>query len=60
MPNGGYVKENGITVCEEHHMMAEEYHSTGTALPGFHPDDLYKVIGSSKEEAYRASLRLKV
>lgn len=59
MPNGGYVKENGITLCqEEHHPLAEVYHSTGTAAPGFSPDDLYKKIYSSHAKAVEASENL--
>jgi hypothetical protein len=26
MPNGGYVPENGMTLCETCHMLAEQYH----------------------------------
>ncbi len=59
LPNGGYVKENGISLCPECHIKAEIYHSTGTALEGFSPKDLYKLIGSSYNEAYEASLKLK-
>ena len=55
MPNGGYVKENGISLCPAHHEMAEIFHSTGTAHPGFAPDDLYRMIGSSHELAVKAS-----
>lgn len=58
MPNGGYVKENGISVCDDCHMKAEHYHQTGEALDGFHPNDLYKLIGSSLEDAIRASNKL--
>ena len=60
MPNGGYVKENGITLCPTHHMEAEQFHISGgtTWVTGKHPDDLYKLIGSSKEKAIRASERL--
>lgn len=58
MPNGGYVKENGISLCPECHIKAEVFHSTGTAVPGFSPDDLYKKIGSSYEKAVKASERL--
>jgi len=58
MPNGGYVPENGITLCDIGcHSIAEQYHRTGSALPGFSPDDLYKKIGSSKEKAIEASER---
>ena len=61
MPNGGYVKENGISLCHEHHMMAEAYHmSNGNSWEqGFHPNDLYKVIGSNKELAEEKSNKLK-
>lgn len=62
MPNGGYVKENGITLCNAAggcHEKAEVYHSTGEALEGFSPMDLYRFIGSSMEKAVAASKRLK-
>jgi hypothetical protein len=55
MPHGGYVKENGISVCEECHLKAEAFWSTGTAVEGFAPDELYKLIGSSYEAAVTAS-----
>lgn len=60
MPNGGYVKENGISLCETHHMNAERFHITGGMewVEGMHPNDLYKAIGSSYEQALRASERL--
>lgn len=58
MPNGGYVKENGISLCAECHEKAEVYHSTGTAVEGFAPDDLYKKINSSYEKAVKASEKL--
>jgi hypothetical protein len=64
LPNGGYVKENGITLCDVDggcHMKAEEYHISGgkSFQYGFHPNDLYAKIGSSLESAVRASERLK-
>jgi predicted restriction endonuclease len=58
MPNGGYVKANGISLCEKCHLLAEEFHSTGIAAPGYSPTDLYNKIGSSYEEAVEASKRL--
>lgn len=60
MPNGGYTKENGISVCEEHHLMCEQYHiSKGKNwIEGFHPADLYKKIESSYKLAYLKSLDL--
>jgi hypothetical protein len=59
MPNGGYVKENGISLCPTCHEKAEVFHSTGTALEGWAPEDLYKKVGSSYELAVEASERLK-
>lgn len=59
MPSGGYVKENGITLCKDDcHLKAEEYHSTGTAAPGFSIDDLYAAIKSSYTQAFVASENL--
>jgi hypothetical protein len=59
--NGGYLLANGITVCDECHAKAEQYHSSGETSwePGFHPDDLYKLIGSSFELALKADAKLK-
>lgn len=58
MPNGGYVKENGISLCEECHRKAEVFHSTGEVVPGYSIEELYVLIGSSYEKAYENSLRL--
>lgn len=58
MPNGGYVKENGISLCSVCHIKAEEYHSTGVAVPGFSIDDLYAAIKSSHKLAITASEKL--
>ena len=52
MPAGGYVKENGITLCSVHHYEAE------MAVEGMQATILYDRIGSSYEEALRASERL--
>jgi hypothetical protein len=57
MPNGGYVKENGISVCAECHEKAEEFHATGQAHVGYAPEDLYGRIGASYERALRAAER---
>jgi len=58
--NGGYVKENGITLCKDCHVKAEKYHmSSGVEYyPGFHPNDLFKKIKSSLELAIEKSLFL--
>lgn len=60
MPNGGYVKENGITLCPKHHLDAEQFHiSNGEKwIDGMHPNDLYLKIGSSKEIAIEKSKNL--
>lgn len=58
MPNGGYVKENGISLCSTCHEKAEVFHSTGQSLTNWAPDDLYRLIGSTHEAAVRASRRL--
>ncbi|HYH67766.1 MAG TPA: hypothetical protein VD866_23920 [Urbifossiella sp.] len=56
MPNGGYVPENGITLCDDGcHRLAEVFHQTGTPHPGFAPADLYARIGSSHDVAVRAA-----
>lgn len=54
LPNGGYVAENGISVCDRCHALAEVFHQTGTPHPGYAPADLYARIGSSEEAARRA------
>lgn len=61
MPNGGYVRENGITVCKDScHMEVEKFHITEGKewIPGLHPDDLYNLINSSYEEAFNKSEKL--
>lgn len=65
MPNGGYVIENGISLCKQPrlgsqscHEKAEEFFAKGEALPGFHPDDLFILIGSTRDKAEKASLKL--
>lgn len=53
MPNGGYVKENGISLCDECHVKAEVWHSSEKKefVDGYHPNDLYMLINSSYELA---------
>ncbi len=60
MPNGGYVVENGIALCNTCHLKAEQYHVTGIAHQGYEPETLYKIIGSSYDLAIKASERLGV
>lgn len=55
MPNGGYVVENGITLCDECHLKAEMFHATGKSFPGYSPEDLYAAINSNKKLAIEKS-----
>jgi len=59
MPNGGYVLENGIALCSNCHVKAEQFWSKGSGEPGFSSDELYKKIGSSFEIAKEKSFNLK-
>lgn len=61
MPHGGYVKENGISLCPSHHMDAEVWHTSEGRehVAGMSPSDLYKVIRSSYELACKKSQELK-
>lgn len=71
MPNGGYVKENGITLCDCYdgcHFKAEQFNcgytewyviqTKGQYLEEFTAEKLYKKINSSYELAYKKSERL--
>lgn len=59
MPSGGYVLENGITLCKNAcHIKAEIFHSTGISYPGFSVNELYGAIKSSLNEAIIASSKL--
>jgi len=62
MPNGGYVPSNGITLCKAVcHLKAEKFHITGGKEweEGFHPNDLFKKIGSSEEQAIEDAIKIK-
>lgn len=68
MPNGGYVASNGISLCKTRrsdanfscHELAEAYYASKKmeCHEGFHPDDLYKLIGSSYKQAIEDSEKL--
>ncbi len=58
MPNGGYVAENGISLCWTCHVFAEDYYANGKTVKGYRPEDLYTLVGSSYEKALRSSERL--
>jgi 5-methylcytosine-specific restriction endonuclease McrA len=57
--NGGYVKENGISLCKANcHLEAESHHNGEEPAKGYSPFDLYNLIGSSHDKAVKASERL--
>ena len=56
--NEGYVRENGIALCVICHVHAECVEQGRGTHDGFEPANLYKVIGSSLEEALATALRL--
>jgi 5-methylcytosine-specific restriction endonuclease McrA len=66
LPKGGYVKENGITLCDTEqnscHQKAESWWQDSalqsTGHEGFDPDTLYQKIGSSFAQALAACERL--
>lgn len=60
MPNGGYVKENGVTLCGMHHLAAEYSIKSGHSIiwKGVRAEDLYRLIGSSFELAFEKSKTL--
>ena len=60
MPNGGYVKENGISLCADCHVKAEVWHLSGTLeyVEGYKPEDLYMLISSNYGLALGKSLEL--
>jgi 5-methylcytosine-specific restriction endonuclease McrA len=56
--NGGYVVENGISLCSECHIKAEEYHQGKKVDYLWTPESLYNKIGSSFKKACDASSKL--
>lgn len=60
MPNEGYSPFNGISLCSDCHLKAEEFFSTGTAIEGYSVDDLYAIIGSNYELAVEKSKKIKM
>lgn len=65
MPSGGYIKENGVTLCDTEngcHFKAEDEtrksQTVGYVPSEFSPFNLYKLINSSYEIAYKKSKEL--
>lgn len=65
MPYGGYVKENGISLCEECHIRAEAAYSYPIdtikimVYSEYHASNLFKIINSDEALARKACERLK-
>jgi hypothetical protein len=64
MPHGGYVKENGITVCLPCHERVEAAWNFAEENPDvtagsllLHPGNLYRLVGSNRGHAEKASRR---
>jgi len=63
--NGGYVLENGVTLCDKVdgcHFQAEKFLQTRDYIGASYeitPDGLYELIGSSFEKAVEADKKLK-
>lgn len=56
MPNGGYAKENGISLCALDHIKAEGW-LNGERWMGekYSPESLYVAIDSSYDDALKKS-----
>jgi 5-methylcytosine-specific restriction endonuclease McrA len=56
-PNGGYVAENGISLCSKCHERAEAW-ITCSGDDAFSPAKLYEMIGSSLTDALAADAKM--
>ena len=54
MPNGGYVKENGITLCPHCHIKAEKV-CNGDYIKGYNAFNFYELINSTMSKAIEKS-----
>lgn len=59
MENGGYVKNNGISVCDNCHLKAEKFwDGSYKCEDGFYPYQLFKLVNSSAKKAVEDSIKL--
>lgn len=63
LPNGGYVEQNGITLCRESgkncHLEAEKFYMSEEHVnEAYSPDALFVIINSSRDQALEASKKL--
>jgi len=55
MPNGGYTNKNGASLCSACHIKAEGWLNGERLDEKYSPVSLYAAIGSSYDDALRAS-----
>lgn len=58
IPNGGYVIENGISLCSDCHFKAETFEIHNEE--NYSPENLFSLINSNKELAIKKSNNLKL
>jgi hypothetical protein len=61
LPNGGYVKANGISLCEQVcHIRAENYLKSNISEENanYGPEELYRMINSCYDKALKESSEL--
>ena len=58
MPAGGYVADNGISLCQRCHLKAEAILHNEYSDPDFSPFNLLEKIGSTYDKARAASKKL--
>lgn len=56
--NGGYVKENGISLCKDCHLKAELFNIHKEEK--YSPENLFVLINSNEELAIKKSKKLKL
>lgn len=59
MPNGGYGRSNGITLCGEHHLLCEQFHMGNKCELIYLPIALYSKINTTFAEAFMECVQLK-
>lgn len=57
MPNGGYIPENGVSLCQVCHPRAEREHQGVEPYPGLSRAELFAAIGSSEALAKQKDQR---
>lgn len=58
MPNGGYAVKNGITLCDEHHLLCEQFHMGNKCELIYLPSALYSKINTTFDDAFNQCQKL--